>query len=212
MNPEILRYRVNAPGSFVFCCAAEWNGFGEPRIGSYKKICSCCDYCFHYASQFQTMYTLLSKFKSNGGTVEVISPRKIVVNLPSTIIPLQTALYRENIPIELLKIVESYYGSHGSAEAILYPMITSMIYKLVTSDKKDYKYITASGEKWDLPFKDLSESLFTRTLYTDFGFVIESYDSNNPRIHKVYPDIFYHMYKLANKLNASYIPPVIDID
>lgn len=200
MNSKIIRYRVYAPGHLLFCCAAGWHCLSKICIG--KMSVNCCDYGFRNDSQVHTLYNIFSELKSYGATINLIDPKTIQIELPSSIIDLHASLLRNNIPIELLKIVEEYYGQHGSTETILYHMITKMIYNL-TKSRQVFRSVT-----WQLPYSNISNIEFTQTLYWNFGFGVGYYDSNELMLYVLNPDLFYSIYKDVNKLDDTFVIPM----
>jgi hypothetical protein len=197
MTTEMKMFKLHAPTPFTFCCV------GKPN---------CCEKCYPVRDLFQTLV-------SKGGTFEIIDRKNALIGIPSTVVPLQATLLRNDIPIELLNIVDNYYGQNGGIEAILYPMIAKMVFMLYN----DPKLMVASR----LPCHNMSSTEFSAELYWYSGFEIGQLSSDvDVDVHGVMlldnifsssteryirfcldPVWFYKIYKETNNIGDEFILP-----
>jgi hypothetical protein len=205
MTGEMKMYKLYAPGYLRFCCV------GQPNY---------CRHCYIHLEQTSKINDLFQNLLSKRCSFHIADPKTALIGIPSTIIPLQASLLRNDIPIELLKIVENYYGRNGGAEALLYPMIAKMIFMLQFNYPRDPHILSV----WRLPYHNISPKDFTSELYWNFAFgigiladvevnVLISTIDNSCSSTKRYaryiidPVLFYTIYKETNNIGDKFIIP-----
>ncbi len=117
---------------------------------------------------------------------------------------LQCILYKNFIPIELIKIVETYYGDHGSVERLMYHILAKLIYKLHFN----------SHYKKPLPYSNYSNSSFTDWLRYEYK-IYTSYTETLENIKEapfcvLSPNLFYKYFKEVNNLGDDFVIPVMN--
>ncbi len=197
---EVSHYKIFAPGSIVFSAG--------------KFECNCGHPCDHIRTfNNRLVYKMIENLVSSGLDVSIVNPKTLVIQLQATAIQLYASLYRNYVPIELIKIVDTYYGSQGPSEGIIYPFIAKMIGSLLSNYSKPY----TNGAFWNLPYRNTAPSDFTSTLYWNFGFGVgyrqSPFDEENAAEilndytkYTIHPELFYTIYKSVNHLD-DFVPP-----
>lgn len=134
---------------------------------------------------------MITQMKSHGLNITYSDFSCIYFECQSIIIQLQAILLRHSVPVELLRIVENYFGPHGSAEAFIYPIISKIIHSANS--------IANSNSK--LPFSNISTRDFTYVLKSNYLIGLGYVSSDKPiSLGEYYIDplLFYKYYKLIH--------------
>jgi hypothetical protein len=187
-------YHLEAPGFLTFCCVGK------------RECCKLCESMGPgTASKIDKSFQNLV---SKGGTFEIVYYKKALIRIPSTIIPLQASLLRNDIPIELVNIVDNYYGSAGSVEALLYPMIADMIGIIQCCESGPR--VTKLASHLRLPAYNIPPKEFTKELYWNFAFEVKCLttveSTLKTRLICIDPKLFYTVYKKINNLGDTFKP------
>jgi len=182
---EMSYCKIFAPGSIVFS-----EGKFDESIPSCANI------------------KMIENLMSSGLVVSIVDPKTLEIQVQNTAIHLYACLYKNYVPIELIKIVDTYYGYEGPTEGIIYPFIAKMIGTLLSQSNPN-------SASWKLPYRNSSPNDFTSMLYWNFGFGVgvrklpfDQRDETQQSYCKytIHPDLFYNIYKSVNHCD-DFVPP-----
>jgi hypothetical protein len=137
------------------------------------------------------------------------------VTLPDLNQLLHLCLYHE-MPIELISIVNSYYGDFASVEKLFYTKLAEIITTRFASDhSRDGISIYTFLDCPNLPYINIPASDFTASIYHSFGTAVikssqiffgrRKYFHRSNLMH-IQPHIFYEFYKKV-LCNENFVPP-----
>ena len=128
---------------------------------------------------------------------------EMIFHLPDLNELLRCILYKNFIPIELIKIVDTYYGDYASVEHFMYLILAKLLYKL-NSNVPGYR---------QLPFANSKPSVFTSWLYYMYPIYIRHAVTKDTIkfmtfFSNISPTLFYKYYKEVNNLGDDFQVPL----
>lgn len=200
-------FTIIAPGDITFCCIDKC---------TCSWWCVRCDVMKRWPTKHK-IRDIFKELKAKGATYEFTGPKFVCLKVPQTLIHLHASLVSHNVPIELIKIVENYYGKDGPAEGIIYPLISKLIYNILSLyDLRTTRYFHS------LPPENITSREFSASLYWQFCFGIgriisdddtaslsDFNDGNITKFKKfdLNPALFYRIYTEVNQLSGIFTPP-----
>jgi hypothetical protein len=207
---ELSYFKIFAPGDIQF-----FDGkFRDSGVPSQKVVIPGkidCTYTYRNIDESnKIVHKMIENLVSSGTVVRVVNPTTLLIESQATAIHLYACLYKNYIPIELINIVNTYYGKQGATEFI-YPFIAKMIGTLFSNYPKPY----TEYRHWKMPFRNTRPDDFTSMLYWNFGFGAgirdkpfygEGLEHGLMYRYNIHPDLFYHIYKSVNNVD-DFVPP-----
>jgi len=203
---EISYFKIFAPGDIQFF-DGKFRDSGVPN----QKVHILGNGGYTYGNSDESnkiVHEMIENLVSSGTVVRVVNHTTLLIESQATAIHLYACLYKNYIPIELINIVNTYYGKQGATEFI-YPFIAKMIGTLFSNYPKPY----TEYRHWNLPFRNTRRD-FTSMLYWNFGFGAGFRDvpfcgkdaDGLMYRYNIDPDLFYHIYKSVNHFD-DFVPP-----
>jgi hypothetical protein len=205
---EISYFKIFAPGHIQFF-DGKFIDYGHNNLKMYVPGKDIGHTYGNINGSNKIVHEMIENLVSSGMVVRVVNPKTLLIQSQSTAIHLYVCLYRNYVPIELINIINTYYGKNGATEFI-YPIISKMIGALFSNFPKPY----TEYHHWNLPFRNTRRGDFTSMLYWNFGFGAGFRDQPFCGKHadglmyryNIDPDLFYHIYKSVNHFD-DFVPP-----
>lgn len=133
---------------------------------------------------------------------------EMIFHLPDLNELLRCILYKHFVPIELIKIVDTYYGDYASVERLMYSILAKLVYKLNSYD---------FGYKRTMPCADHTPYSFSRWLQYDYPIYMRHAETKEEILmtmifEKMSPTLFYKYYKELNNLGDDFEVPMMSDD